>query len=74
MLVQQLQAYQATRSGFQIAFSTGWMEELEVLGEKDDSRGITAGQAHKEAIMSSSRMNDPGKMMETCQRTQKKPE
>lgn len=73
MLVQQLQAYQATRSGFQTAFSTGWMEELELLGEKDDSRGITAGQAHKEA-MSSSRMNDPGKMMETCQRTQKKPE
>lgn len=49
------------------------MEELELLGEMDDSRGITAGQAHKEAIMSSSRMNDPGRMMETYQRTQKKP-
>lgn len=32
------------------------------------------GQAHKEAIMSSSRMNDPERTMETCQRTQKKPE
>ena len=29
------------------------------------------GQAHKEAIMSSSRMNDPERTMETCQRTQK---
>ena len=74
MLVQQQQAYQATRSGFQIAFSTGRMEELELLGEMDDSRGITAGQAHKEAIMFGFRMNDPGRMMETYQRTQKKPE
>lgn len=50
------------------------MEELELLGETDDSRGITAGQAHEEAIMLGSRMNDPGRMTETYQRTQKKPE
>lgn len=44
VLVQQLQAYQATRSGFQIAFSTGWMEELEVLGEKDDPEELQQGK------------------------------